>query len=436
MLQWIQNWWRGRGRLASTASHSALSTPHEQYPTRPFSSMPNPSMGGVRFNDDGIISPPAGDPQALFSLLRWMRDHIPDVSAGVWAWVRLCNTPQTYSFIETSGQQSIERAHAILAALDRRIFGAAGEKERGVASLIQAYFLSIFTYGSFCGEVIVNPAGNRIERFIVIDPATIRFRLDPHTRQPIPGQLQADGEWTPLNPASFFYDGIDTDGLSPYGRSPLMAAPFVAHIQQQLLIDMAHTQRNAGYATLHVRITPPAREPGESQAAYHQRLHHDINHMRDQLSVKKPNDNLITHDNVEVNYVGPNGRQLQWSESLNAISEQVISALHLAPFMIGRNWGTTQSWGTAQYQLITNNARTVQEGARRLAGWLRNLELTLQGSPLRVTHHFAPHHHIDIAERAQAFERLAHTYLSLNQAGQLDPDSLQTRLAELQRLIE
>ncbi|MFH1739924.1 MAG: hypothetical protein ABIH23_13015, partial [bacterium] len=85
-----------------------------------------------------------------------------------------------------------------------------------------------------------------------------------------------------------------------------------------------------------------------------------------------------------------------------AVSEQVISALHLAPFMLGRNWGTTESWGTAQYQLLTNHATTVQENAKRMVEWLRNLELSLHGVPVVCHHQFSPHRKIDEVGSARA----------------------------------
>lgn len=405
-------------------------------PERPTSVVTDPGFGAWNLTPDGegLFPPPEGDPASIFSMLRWLRDYVPDVSAGIWAWVRLCSTQQTVSLSDGDVRQR-ERARGVLLDLDRRLYGAPGARLRGIEALMQDFFLSLFTYGRFCGEVIVNEERDRLERFIVIDPATVRFRLDPITRRFVPLQALNDGTLIALNPASFFYHGLDTDGLSPYGRSPLLALPLVIRAQRQLLNDMGRAMRNAGYPTLHFRIKPANREPGEAMDAYHDRLSRELDDLRGQLVCKQPEDNLITYDHIEVNYVSPSGRRLQWSDSLQAISEQVISALHLAPFMIGRNWGTTQSWGNAQYQLICNNARSVQRGAARLAEWLCNLELALQGSPVTVQRQFAPHHHLDIAERAQAYRLYTQSLLKLAQEGVLDSAALRERVAELDRLM-
>ncbi|MGC9327600.1 MAG: hypothetical protein ACP5I1_08195, partial [Candidatus Hinthialibacter sp.] len=157
--------------------------------------------------------------------------------------------------------------------------------------------------------------------------------------------------------------------------------------------------------------------------------------IRQNMLEREADSNLVTLDNVEVRYLGPNGIMHQWSESVQAIGEQVVSALHLAPFMIGRNWGTTESWGTAQYHLLTNNARTVQEGAKRLADWLRNLELILNGLPLRAEHQFAPHHHVDGGERAKAFQISARTLMELSEKGMLEPEAAKQRVEALLRFL-
>lgn len=387
--------------------------------------LPSPADGHCKWDDCTLL--PGADPRILFPILRRIRDYIPDVSAGIWAWVRLCSTQQSYSFSEGSEAEQTT-CRSLLRDLDDRILGNTSGQEKGIESLVQAYFLSVFTYGSFCGEVVLSPGRKRIDRFIIIDPASIRFKSDPITRNYHPCQILDDGTLVKLNPASFFYHGLDTDGLSPYGRSPLLALPLVIKLQQQMLHDMARAQHNAGYPMVHFSIIKPEKINGETAEGYQERLETQITSIRDEVKSREADSNLITFDNVSVQYIGPSGNTLQWPESLQAITEQVISALHLAPFMIGRNWGTTQTWGTAQYQLLTNNARTVQEGAKRLAEWLRNLELFLQGSAIRVTHLFAPHHHLDVLDRTKAFETIAKTLVDLKTQGILDPQTVRQRI--------
>ncbi|MDX9752980.1 MAG: hypothetical protein RBU29_03415 [bacterium] len=427
MRTFLKKWFDRNPPAPTPRIRSFTWIPATQYPTTTLSVLDRDSAPYSAESEDGVLTPPGVDPRCLFPLLQYLRDSIPDVSAGIWAWARLCSTPQSFSL--TEGTESQQRqSRQILYALDHRILDGEGERQRGIDALVQAYFLSVFTYGAFCGEVVLSPGRDQIARFVIIDPATIRFKLDRDTRAYQPVQLQQDGSVIILNPYSFFYHGLDTDGLSPYGRSPLLALPLVVRLQQQLIQDMARAQHNAGYPMIHFQIKQPDRVASEPAQDYYSRLQKQMDWIKEEIADKKADSNMVTYDNVTIEYIGPGGHREQWSESIQAITEQVISALHLAPFMLGRNWGTTQTWGTAQYQLLTNNARTVQEGAKRLAEWLRNLELALHHLPCQVTHHFAPHHHIDICDRTQAFQTLANTLIQLKNENLLDEQAVKQRI--------
>ncbi len=434
MFGTLRKWFKQESAMGILHGRKIEWLPKNRIPNTPRSHpFPLEPLSFIDPKQDYLL-PSGMDPRMLFPILRRLRDYIPDVSAGVWAWVRLCSTPMSYSFSHGTESEQ-EQARTLLDNLDRRIHGFQNERERGIETLIQSFFLSVFTYGAFCGELVLDALRKQIDQFIVIDPGTIRFRLNPATREFHPYQIQSDGSLVSLNPASFFYFGLDTDGLSPYGRSPLLALPLVIRLQQQFLQDMARAQHNAGYPTIHFKVTKPERQTRESLSDYHDRLQDELGNLHEGIRRKEADSNLITFDNVEVQYIGPNGNAQQWSESVQAIGEQVISALHLAPFMIGRNWGTTQSWGTAQYQLLTNNARTVQEGAKRLAGWIRNLELILWGIPLTVVHQFAPHHHLDVLDRAKAFQTSSETVVSLMEKGLIEPEAARQQINTLLRFL-
>lgn len=361
--------------------------------------------------------PRSGDPCLLYPFFRYLRDYIPDVSAGVWAWVRLCATPQQVEYGGGSDGEVAE-AKGIVGALDARIYEFDHMKHQGMDALVNAFFLSVFTYGAFAGEVVLKDDRSGIDRFYSIDPATVRFRRLRRSRRLAPHQVTGDGRDIRLNEASFFYYGLDADADNPYGRSPLLAVPFVARIQQQLLEDMGRAMHNAGWPTLHVRYRPPEREAGESFAQYQERVTGNYNSIREHLAEKQADSNYITCDNVEIEYLSAGGQAAQrWSLSLQAVSEQVISALHLAPFMLGRNWGTTETWGLAQYRLIVNNAVSVQRGAKRMCEWLRDLELALAGSRVRTRHHFEPHSTLSTLDAARARSLDAESALRLEERG-------------------
>ena len=397
-------------RVAKTPAENLL-------PTTPQAESGDSALSTSLSGADGFVTPPGADPLLLFPFLRFLRDYIPDVSAGVWTWVRLCSTPQRVEY-HGGTEEQIEEARAIVERLDANIYEFDHMKSQGMDALVNSFFLSIFTYGSFAGEVVLREDRLGIDRLYFINPATIRFRRVNGSRRLLPYQLTQDNSEIALNPASFVYYGLDTDGGNPYGRSPLLSLPFVVRIQQQLIEDMARAMHNSGWPTLHVTYTPPEREPGESPGDYYERTENDYESIRQNITGKETDSNFITYNNVQIEYLNPSGSVAQrWSLSLQAITEQVVAGLHLAPFMLGRNWGTTETWGATQYQLMTNNAVSVQRGAKRMCEWLRNLELSLHGSPVRVRHHFTPHPHLSSYEAARTRALEADTALKLEEKG-------------------
>jgi hypothetical protein len=398
-------------------------------PTAPRAASTEMTVFSSATGKEGFLSPRCTDPFLLYPFFRYLRDYIPDVSAGVWAWVRLCATPQQVEYVGGS-DEAVSGAKDVVAALDARIYEFDHMKHQGMDALVNAFFLSVFTYGSFAGEVVLKDDRSGIDRFYSIDPASVRFRRIGKSRRLVPYQFTRDNKEIRLNEGSFFYYGLDADADNPYGRSPLLAVPFVAKIQQQLIEDMGRAMHNAGWPTLHVRYKPPEREPGESFAEYQERVTNNYNTIRENLTEKEADSNYITYDNVEIDYLNPAAQVTQrWSLSLQAVSEQVISALHLAPFMLGRNWGTTETWGRAQYQLIVNNAVSVQRGAKRMCEWLRDLELALAGSRVTTRHHFEPHSALSSLDAARARSLDVTSALKLEERGILQRD-------EVRRLLE
>lgn len=377
----------------------------------------------------GFIDPPTPSPERQHPFLRALRDLIPDISAGVWAWVRLCSTKRTIAF---SGGSAIdrERARILLEDLEARILESSFDHRPGFDGIVEQFLLSVFTVGAYAGEATAEPDRRGIARFFPIDPATVRFRRFPSSGRITPHQLQAGGEMTPLKEESFFYFGLDADPASPYGRSPLMSLPFVVRLQQQLFEDMGKSAHNAGYPTLHVKYSAPEREPGESVADYQNRVQQDFETISSAMQTRSPESNFLTQDNVSIQYIGPNGQMLRWKETLETLSEQTAAGLHVAPMLIGRNYGTTQSWARAQYDLMVNNAASVQRAAARLVDWLANLELAFHNSPVRTACSFAPHSAWNDVDEARAQSIRLGTLLKLRDEGLIDDRQLMCKLEE------
>jgi len=429
LVSWLGGYTKSDGKNAHGARDAFRAIPASRaaLPARPkaqgfHSLLP---LGGTRYG--GFIEPEDFPPERWHPFLRFLRDHIPDVAAGVWAWVRLCSTGRTLELVGgTEDQRGVARFY--LKALEEELLESSFDHRPGFDGIVEQFFQSVFTVGAYAGELVADEDQRGVSRFYPVDPATIRFKRFPTSGRMAPFQLTEQGELIPLKEESFFYFGLDTDPANPYGRSPLSTLPFVLRLQQQLFEDMGKAAHNAGYPALHVKYSAPEKEPGESRADYDARVQQDFESISTAMTTRSPDSNFLTQDNIEISYVGPNGQMLKWRETLETISEQVVSALHLAPFMIGRNYGTTQSWARAQYDLMVNNAASVQRAAARLVDWIANIELALKGSPVRAHCRFSPHTSWNDVDEARAESIRLQSLVKMNEIGLIDKEEILRRL--------
>lgn len=428
ITQWFQSLRKKSIPLVPIEPIRSLPTPRTpSLPTAPRASGSGElwKMDSTRYG--GIIAPRDLAPERWHAFYRYLRDHIPDVSAGIWAWVRLCSTAHSLEYLGGTAAER-EKAQGCMEELEKHLLESTFDHRPGFDGLVDQFFQSVFTVGAYAGEVVAREDRGGLSHFVPVDPSGIRFRRYSSSGRISPCQLQEDGRLVPLSEASFFYFGLDADAENPYGCSPLSSLPFVLRLQQQLFEDMGKAAHNAGYPSLHVRYQAPERESGETVDTYRHRVQGEFDSIDQALRTRSPESNFLTQSNVEIAYVGPNGQMLRWRETLETISEQVVAALHLAPFLIGRNYGTTQSWARAQYDLMINNAASVQRAASRLIEWIANLELAFHGSHVRVRCRFATHHGWNDLDEARARHIRAQTLLLLKAQGLIEDDRIAREL--------
>lgn len=297
--------------------------------------------------------------------------------------------------------------------------------------LLAQFFTGLFTDGAVCGEVVLSPAGDRIDRFYFIDPATIEFIPNRN------GQLElyqvTEDRPIRLNPHSTFYFGLDTDVANPRGRSLLSGIPFVTRVEQQLVADMQKTMHNAGYHRLHVKIKPPEKKDAESDDAYVARANRYFEDTVGMMKKIAPEDNPVTWNEVEIAYIGPTGQYAGasgWYLNHKAMVEDIASGTHLDPFMLGYSYGTTQHWAGFKLELVERQVISVQRPAKRFVEWLHNLELALHGLDLRAEHHFDNRRTFGLLEARKAEQMHLDNVLKQQRAGFLTFDEAKQRAFE------
>jgi hypothetical protein len=329
---------------------------------------------------------------------RYLRDHVPIISAAVWSWVHLCATPQS---CQLNGPETEKvRAAKALTDLEARIFENPLVRRDGLKQLTEQFFLELFTVGSFAGEIIPLADGTGIDYFHTMDPDLIQWERDGRWRAFIEDER---GKKTYLAPERFFFASLGADILNPRGLEPLASIPFVAQIQEAMLSDMARSARNAGTPRLQIRIRPPKALPHETEKDYQNRINSYFDDTVKQFARLDADDNLFTWDDVEVTIIGGDTqRNFTWRLNREQVIEDVVTGLHLYPWVLGRSHGTTKNWVEAQFNLLMQIVDSVQTLGASLGNWLRNTELKMKSLRVTTEHVFAPNQDPFLLSRMQS----------------------------------
>ena len=374
-------------------------------------------------------------------LYRFLKDNIPVLNSAVWTWTHICSSP---SYFELKGSDENparggddpkleDIAFKILKNLDRRVYQHSFQKFGGTDALLTQFFNSLFTDGAVCGELVLTPSRDRLDKFYFIDPATIRFKLIDETSWEL--YQEVDGVFVKLNPASTFYLGLDPDPDDPRGKSILSSVPFVARVEQRLLEDMQKTMHNAGYHRLHVKIKPPERFSGESDEGYISRANKYFEDTVEMMKELSPEDNPITWNDVGIEYIGPSGHVAAsnyWYINHKALVEDICTGVHLDPFMLGYSYGPTRSWAQFKYELILRNVVSIQRLAKRFMEWLRNIELALWGIPLESVHHFDNRKFFGMLEQREAEKIHLENIIRKKEAGFISEEQAKREIESIQ----
>ncbi|MBL7646292.1 MAG: hypothetical protein JNK74_08910 [Candidatus Hydrogenedentes bacterium] len=378
--------------------------------------------GGLGAHLGGYLGLPGETPFAMLQVYRFLRDAIPDISDAIWTWKRLCQTGWDVDYLHTSSEAARTRAQRLIAELDARV----NSGDRGMEGLLDIFYTSLFTYGAAAVEIVLSQSRESVFDVVPVDVWTLRF-----TREG--GRLQAwqvlDGKAVKLPMDRFIYVGMDREGTNPYGRSMLRSIPFVVKIQQRLIEDMAKATHNAGWSKLHVQYAGEDRARGESVEAFQERMRANLNSLRDKLAGIEADQNLVTYDNVKISMLRGDQHAQVFYDNHKAIEEQVITGMHLMPILLGRNYGTTETYGTAQFEIINRQVEGVNRSVQKLLERLYNFELALMWGEATAKVNMRTNRTVDVLKEAQAREKEIGNVLRLKEAGLLDDEQVRAALS-------
>jgi hypothetical protein len=344
----------------------------------------------------------------------------------------LSSAPGRFEIVDFDKNRNIEAAEKCLSKLCERIYPYKYHKKAGLESFFPLLFNALYTDGAFGGFLIIKPDASGVERFLPIDPGFIATAGNHPDKETLIFQTE-DGE-KKISGSDFYYFALDADINHGLGKSILSSIPFVAFVQQQLITDMQRTSHNAGYHRLHVKITPPEKMSGESDEAYVGRVNSYFDDTVSMIKNCEPEDNPVTWDNVQIDYVGPGHTRSvtnSWSMNYRAMIEEICAGTNLSPFMLGYNYGTTHNWAQFKYDLVMRQVVSVQRQAAKFLEWIGDVELALRGFNCRCCYRFDNRLSYRAVESAEIERTSVDNLIKLYSAGLVSKETAESKAGDL-----
>lgn len=362
-----------------------------------------------------IASPPDADSQwrvqdldtdtlstlAPARLVELLSDISPEVSNGVWNFLRLCNPGWEAIATRPGSDEADEQAQA---ALDSFLASCTGVYDESTAvpfdTIVNNLFLAAFMRGGLLAELVLSEDGRTPVNLATPDPYVIRFKL---ISDPVRGDVWQMGqyhnnEWVALNRETVRYVPIDPLPGNPYGRAMVSPALFTSLFLIGLLHDLRRVVAQQGYPRLDISIAleqlaqnaPPESQPGtEGWQAWVQAVIDEISGFYSQL---EPDDAYVHTDVISVNRpVGTiNAESLGMVDSLISRLERMAArAMKMMPLLLGIDDATSDANANRQWEIQAAGIKSIQHLCESLLERLLTLALQCQGIQATVSFRFA-----------------------------------------------
>jgi len=321
----------------------------------------------------------------------------------------------------------------------------------GVDGLINQYLTSVAWSGAISSEDVVNLAGRRVEKVVLVPVEQIRFLynkdLDEYEPYQKSGQLAVGSRQNlgliKLNQETYKYVALGTVENSPYAKPPGTAAVEAILDGQRPIMEniQAMAQKVGLMGLISASVVPPPKKPNETDAEYHARASSYLKRVRDALK-DFTKGLLVTFRDQRIEHT-PVTTGATDVYDLNRISEeQVFSGLAAMPGFHGRTDSTTETFADVVYYLLTAQVQNIQRVVKRRQEATYRLDLRLGGLEVNgVSLVFNKAKSRNALGEAQTEDLKFRTVLEKIQAGAISPDEGASELGydtwfDLERLMD
>lgn len=353
-------------------------------------------------------------------LLKLMADISPEISRGLWDFLRLMNPGWTATVLRPGGAPAPRAAQDALS----QFLKVLDERHGSIDIVIGRILMGGWLRGAFAAELVLDAAGRTPLDLATPDPALLQFRQVADTDMGMRWQLgqQQGTAWVALDVPTVRYLPVDPFPGSPYGRSLAHPAIFPALFLIGMLHDLRRVVRQQGYPRMDIEVaidqllkTMPD-EYRDDPDAMQTWIGSAIAQVQAFYADLEPDDAYVHLDAVKVNgatgTLGAGTGSIQAADGLiRSLERMVTRALKSMPLMMGIAENVSETLANRQWEIHAAGIKALQHLAERLLESLLTLALQAQGIQGRVQFRFAE---LRAAEMLRDAQTLA---LNLQNAG-------------------
>ena len=318
----------------------------------------------------------------------------PDVSQAVWAFQRLCMQGINIEIRDLNGNRLPDAEN--LFNYQCRFWNRLGED--GLDGIIDNLHKTGLLYNIMMIEVVVSSIDeNTFSGIYIIDPRTVEFQLEERdgVEQWIPYQDQ-DGNKVDLTQGNVFWVSVNTDITTPTGPYLLESAVPAVDYKLQTIQDSSAVLRRQGYpynifSINKERVIKSLPASAQNDKDKVKKAIEEAVNLASQVAVnREPTQDIVVTDDIEVDRSSNSTASTSidtraWFETIDV---QMLNGCKTLGFLMNRNSGTTESWGTVQMKIITDMVKSFQKKSKRLIEDVGAIWLQLNGyqGTLKVTH--------------------------------------------------
>lgn len=320
-------------------------------------------------------------------MLKLLSKIDPDVSAGMWNFLRLANSGLKMTAYNDKGVRDA-KLQAQLALMLDRLSGLNDFKTWRIKMSIEAVSNQMIKYillRGACASELVLGKDRRMREIVAIDPVTVNFKKHAEgVFKPI--QTDLNGKEIDLAIPTFFWNVLDPDAQSPYETPPFLPVIQAVLFNMAVMQDLEKIVKRVAYPRISIKIVEETLRKFAPLAvqADDAKMQTWLNTQRTSIASAlrdlKPEDAAVYFDSMDISILETKGNTtIDYRPLKEVIDQRIISGLKSLPTILGRQFGSSQTLGGVESLLYARSIKGVQDVAAPQLSQMLTLAMRLEG---------------------------------------------------------